>query len=151
LPRERKPFVHKAGSGSAEWCVISRREIRMQAKADVDTYRQGNVFPRQYFIPLSHNRCEQRSLDEALDIAVFEALKRIQVAVRRVGKSMQADYGADLMRRTFHTRMGPLTDVARVESERQALSDLIAGAIGCFKNRHSYRTSPSAIPTEAAE
>ena len=35
---------------------------------------------------------------------------------------------------------GPLTDAAAPKAERQALSDLFAGAIGSYKNPHSHRS-----------
>jgi hypothetical protein len=46
---------------------------------------------------------------------------------------------------------GPLTDKRAEPSERQALSDLFAGAIGSYKNPHSHRNVPVIDPAEAAE
>src|SRR5262245_6085458 len=43
------------------------------------------------------------------------------------------------MRKAFHVDTGPLTDKSVVESERQAMSDVYAGAIGLFKNPGSHR------------
>lgn len=43
------------------------------------------------------------------------------------------------MRAAFHIEKGPLTDKTIHEGERQALSDLFAGAIGAYKNPTSHR------------
>jgi hypothetical protein len=43
------------------------------------------------------------------------------------------------MRKAFHTETGPLRDSTAHEAERQALSDLFAGAIGSYKNPSSHR------------
>ena len=43
------------------------------------------------------------------------------------------------MRNVFHKDKGVLTDMNAEEGERQALSDLFAGAIGSYKNPHSHR------------
>ena len=53
------------------------------------------------------------------------------------------------MRKAFGER-GPLTDVAALKAEQQALSDLFAGAIGSYKNPHSHR-SVTIDSAEAAE
>jgi hypothetical protein len=55
------------------------------------------------------------------------------------------------MRAAFDVDNGPLTDLAAERSERQALSDLFAGAIGTYKNPHSHRDVLLSDPAEAAE
>jgi uncharacterized protein (TIGR02391 family) len=73
------------------------------------------------------------------DTAVFEAFKEVEIAVRSSTGLTDADYGTDLMRRAFHPESGPMSDLTRLPAERQALSDLFAGAIGSYKNPHSHR------------
>ena len=68
------------------------------------------------------------------DTAVFVAMKAVEVAVRGAGGFTAKDIGASLMRRAFDTNSGPLADETAEASERQALSDLFAGAIGTYKN-----------------
>jgi len=43
------------------------------------------------------------------------------------------------MRKAFHASDGRLTQSTTPASERQALSDLFAGAIGSYKNPNSHR------------
>jgi Protein of unknown function (Hypoth_ymh) len=55
------------------------------------------------------------------------------------------------MRKAFEVNNGPLTDPAAQPAERQARSDLFAGAIGSYKNPHSHRNVDLDDPDEAAE
>jgi len=43
------------------------------------------------------------------------------------------------MRKAFDVDNGRLTDLAAPRAEREALSHLFTGAIGCYKNPHSHR------------
>ncbi len=85
------------------------------------------------------------------DAAVFEATKAVEVAVRQAAGLTAADLGTKLMRRAFDVENGILTDKAAEYSERQALSDLFAGAIGAYKNPQSHRNVALNDPDEAAE
>ena len=71
--------------------------------------------------------------------AVFEAFKHVEVAVRKAGGYTDADLGTDLMRKAFHVDTGNLTDRNQHRAEKQARSDLFAGAIGSYKNPGSHR------------
>lgn len=55
------------------------------------------------------------------------------------------------MREAFNPSGGPLTDPAHESGEKQARSDLFAGAIGSFKNPTSHRAVTYSDPTEASE
>jgi len=85
------------------------------------------------------------------DTAVFEAMKAVEVAVREAAGLSAADIGTNLMRKTFAIEDGPLTDKLAEKSEREARSNLFAGAIGCYKNPHSHRKVALDDPDEAAE
>lgn len=71
--------------------------------------------------------------------AVFEAFKQVEIAVRKAGNYEATDYGTDLMRKAFHIDNGNLTDQNQPRAEKQACSDLFAGAIGYCKNPASHR------------
>jgi uncharacterized protein (TIGR02391 family) len=71
--------------------------------------------------------------------SVFQAFKKVEVAVRTACGYSENDYGTDLMRKAFKEDRGPLTDHDAPLSERQALAHLFAGAIGSYKNPHSHR------------
>jgi uncharacterized protein (TIGR02391 family) len=85
------------------------------------------------------------------DTAVFEAMKAVEVAVRDAAKLTAADIGTKLMRKAFDVETGPLTDKTAEYAERQARSDLFAGAIGSYKNPHSHRNVDLDDADETAE
>jgi uncharacterized protein (TIGR02391 family) len=85
------------------------------------------------------------------DTAVFEAMKAVEVAVREAAELLPRDIGAPLMRKAFDVENGRLTDRTAEPAERQARSDLFAGAIGSYKNPHSHRRVALDDPDEAAE
>ena len=76
---------------------------------------------------------------ELYGTAVFEAFKHVEVAVRKTGGYTDKDIGTTLMRNAFHVDPGNLTDQDQHDGEKQARSDLFAGAIGSYKNPGSHR------------
>jgi uncharacterized protein (TIGR02391 family) len=79
------------------------------------------------------------------DTAVFEAMKAVEVAVREAAGLTPKDIGTDLMRAAFNVKDGPLTDMQALPAERQARSDLFAGAVGSYKNPHSHRNTHASV------
>jgi len=89
--------------------------------------------------------------NEQYDTAVFEAMKAVEVRVRDAAGLSAKEIGKDLMRKAFDVNSGPLTDMQAEPAERQARSDLFAGAMGSYKNPHSHRNVALDDPGEAAE
>lgn len=85
------------------------------------------------------------------DIAVFTAMKAVEVRVREASGLAATDLGTDLMRKAFNKENGPLADMATLPAEREARSSLFAGAIGSYKNPQSHRLVDLDDPGEAAE
>jgi uncharacterized protein (TIGR02391 family) len=71
--------------------------------------------------------------NEQYDTAVFEAMKAVEVSVRDAAGLSAKEIGKDLMRKAFDVNAGPLTDMQAEPAERQARSDLFAGAMGSYK------------------
>ena len=78
-------------------------------------------------------------MQDSYGLAVFEAFKQVEVAVRETGGYEENDLGTDLMRKAFNVDNGNLTDQNQHPAEQQARSDLFAGAIGSYKNPGSHR------------
>ena len=85
------------------------------------------------------------------ETAAFKAMKEVEVRVRELSGLPNDLIGVALMREAFNVRSGPLTDQTHDRAERQARSDLFAGAIGSFKNPTSHRPVSYQDPTEASE
>lgn len=85
------------------------------------------------------------------ETAAFKAMKEVEVRVRELAELPNELTEVPLMRQAFNPNGGPLTDATHEGGERQARSDLFAGAIGSFKNPTSHRTVTYADPTEASE
>ncbi len=85
------------------------------------------------------------------DVAVFQAMKAVEVAVREAGGFTSQETGINLMRKAFHEANGPLTDLNADPGERQARADLFAGAIGAYKNAQFHRDGNLDDANEAME
>ena len=117
---------------------------------DFAAYRKAILFPKHLLHPTIAKKCWLAFLRGEYDTAVFQAFKEVEIAVRKAGNYSDSDYGVPMMRKAFAVDGGPLTDDSTEGSERQALSDLYAGAIGSYKP-HSHRTVTIDDPTEAIE
>ena len=67
--------------------------------------------------------------------AILLAMIAVEVSVRQFSNLPAKEIGTSLMRKAFEVGDGPLTDKSTERAEQQALSDLFAGVIGCYKNR----------------
>ena len=85
------------------------------------------------------------------DVAAFQAMKAVEVAVREASGLPSDLHGVRLMREAFKPRSGPLADQAAEEGEQDAQSALFAGAIGSYKNPQSHRDVNLDDPVEALE
>ena len=85
------------------------------------------------------------------ETAAFKAMKEVEVRVRELSGLSNDLIGVPLVRQAFNLADGPLTDQSHDKGERQARSDLFAGALGSFKNPTSHRAVTYQDPTEASE
>jgi uncharacterized protein (TIGR02391 family) len=137
--------------GSHTVRVLSRKARRLGGDPNVRKTFRAHRLPKDAL----HSRIREDVWSlfqrEKFDTAVFEAMKAVEVAVRETAGLQPTDLGPQLMRRAFHPDTGPLTDKSVVPAERDALSNLFAGAIGAYKNPHSHRNVALDDPDEAAE
>ncbi len=137
--------------GVGEIMVLSRRSRRLAKDHD----RRRAFGARQLPKAALHARIQEDVWAlfhrGKYDTAVFEAMKAVEVSVRNAAGLAGKDIGQDLMRKAFDVSAGPLTDMQAEPAERQARSDLFAGAIGSYKNPHSHRNVTLDDPDEAAE
>src|SRR6185437_8584333 len=121
-----------------EW-TLSRRAEQLAKEPEPHRAFSARRIPKEALHPTIREDVWALYHRGKYDTAVFEAMKAVEVAVRDAGGFAARDIGAALMRKAFDVKTGPLTDTAAEVGERQALSDLFAGAIGAYKNAQSHR------------
>jgi uncharacterized protein (TIGR02391 family) len=97
------------------------------------------LVPSLLFHPLIVKKSYPALQREEFDTAVFRAFKAVEIRVRELSGLPSDLLGVALMRKAFDVDKGPLTDSAAPKAEREALSHMFSGAIGCYKNPHSHR------------
>ena len=138
-------------NGRNGYKVLSRRARKFEDPAEFANYTAARRLPKETLHSRISGPVWMSFMRGEFDTAVFQAMKAVEVAVREAAALTLADIGKDLMRKAFDVKNGPLTDMTSEPAERQARSDLFAGAIGSYKNPHSHRDVRLDDPAEAAE
>jgi uncharacterized protein (TIGR02391 family) len=139
-------------NGTNGWRVLSRRAEAISSEDDIKKFVAGRRLPKESLHPRIRSTVWSALIRGEFDVAAFQAMKAVEVAVREACPGFTADdIGTGLMRRAFAVNSGPLTDTQSPPGEQQARSDLFAGAIGSYKNSHSHRDVDLEDPDEAIE
>jgi uncharacterized protein (TIGR02391 family) len=139
-------------NGRSGWKVFTRRGRALANDPDAfRAYMAAAEFPRAILHPKLRDDVWVDLARGQLAIAVFRSFREVEEAVRAAGGFRPEDIGVKLMRDAFHPENGPLARAADPYAEKQALSDLFAGAIGSYKNPHSHRTVNLEDAAEARE
>jgi uncharacterized protein (TIGR02391 family) len=151
LEREGMIAYDPNGVGG-DWVFVTRRGARMRTADDLKAYRLAEKLPRQLLHPAIAAKVVGPFIRGDYDVAVFQAFKEVEVAVRAKGKLADTDVGVKLMRKAFDPNTGPLRDLTVLDAgEREAAAHLFAGAAGVFKNPHSHRNVPITDPVVCVE
>ncbi len=138
-------------NGNNGYLRFSRKVVDLLNEAVFKSYARSINFPKTLLHPII---AEEVWIDLAsgdLETAVFKAFRAVEIAVREAGGFDDTVLGVTLMRKAFDENNGPLANQEQPVSERDALKQLFAGAIGSYKNPHSHRTVVINDPTEAQE
>lgn len=138
-------------NGNNGWMRFGRKAITLLNHHSFENYARSVAFPKSLLHPSIADAVWLDIVRGDLETAVFKAFKAVEIAVRDAGHFGANDIGVDLMRKAFNKTNGPLTNQQYPESERDALAQLFASAIGSYKNPHSHRTVTISDPTEAQE
>jgi uncharacterized protein (TIGR02391 family) len=141
-----QPSVHRMG-----WRILSRSAQNFVSNSDFAKFTAARRLPKKALHTLIASEAWSAFMRRDYDIAVFKAMKAVEVAVREASGLKAKDIGTALMRKAFDPEGGPLTDMNVEKAEREARSALFAGAIGSYKNPHSHRNIALGDPDEAAE
>lgn len=148
---EKEGLIAPTPGQIGDWIFITRRGRKFRQTADVRNYRAASLLPDKTLDPRLASKVRPPFLRGDYDTAVFEAFKEVEVRIRTLAPEHKTELGVNLMRKAFHPENGPLTDNTQVLGERQAVSDLFAGAIGSFKNPSSHRDVDFRDPAEVVE
>ena len=85
------------------------------------------------------------------EMAVFAAMKAVEVRVRSLGQHDEADVGVKLINLAFSPKGGTLTDPNQDGGEQEGTRALFAGAYAVFRNPSGHREVDFDDVTEAAE
>jgi uncharacterized protein (TIGR02391 family) len=142
------PELHIYRDKNRVYFMLSREGKTIELPAGFEQHQHAQLLPKELLhsslmstvLPLFQRR--------AYETAVFAAMKQVEIAVRAVSQLPENLVGTALMRKAFlaDQRLGK---GFVIEAERQALSDLFAGAMGYFRNSTGHRTVDFE-PAEAA-
>jgi uncharacterized protein (TIGR02391 family) len=138
-------------NGADGWRIFSRRAQKMKSAVEVTKFAKARRIQKDALNPRIAEKVWSAFMRAEFDVAVFQAIKAVEVTVREAGGYGPGDLGVPLMRAAFHEDTGPLTDMTTEKSERQARAHLFAGAIGAYKNALSHRDIDIEDADEAIE
>jgi uncharacterized protein (TIGR02391 family) len=133
------------------WCWLSRRGKKLASEDSFRDFRAGQALPKELLHPDIKEPAWNAFVRGEYDVAVFQAMKAVEIAVREAAMLGPELLGVKLARTAFHTENGALTDMDAEGGERQARADLFAGALGSYKNPQSHRHVSLDDPAEAIE
>lgn len=138
------------GRGVDGWRILSRRAKRFEDETDFARYVKGRSLPRELLHPKLGAKVWLAYMKGDFDVAVFLAMKVVEVAVRDASGLDNSLVGKKLMQEAFRSN-GPLADPSAEGGEQVARMELFSGAMGSFKNPQSHRDVDLDDPQEAME
>jgi uncharacterized protein (TIGR02391 family) len=129
---------------------LTRKGATPKTETDIETYRQGNILPVGLLHPHIAQKVRPMFMRGEYDVAVFQAFKDVEIAVRAAAGLSDSDIGRKLMQAAFQPEKGQLTTKEADKGEQVGLMELFSGAIGYCKNPASHR-SPGFDHVEAAQ
>ncbi|NHZ93626.1 TIGR02391 family protein [Massilia sp. CCM 8733] len=134
----REGLIAPTPGDTSGWHFVTRRGAQMKNRAGVQAYASSVLLPRGMLHPDTLKCCWSAFMRGEYDTAVFQAFRELEVAIRAAGSFSADDIGVPLAQKAFGER-GPLTDKSAPSGERVALLNMMAGALGSYKNPHSHR------------
>jgi uncharacterized protein (TIGR02391 family) len=138
-------------NGQHGWRKLSRRAKRFESEDEFAKYAVARMFPKHALHRRITDKVWMAFMRGEFDVAVFQAMKAVEVFVREASGLGNSAIGVPLMRTAFAPDKGPLTDMTAEPGERVARMDLFAGSIGSYKNPNSHREVDLNDPAEAIE
>jgi uncharacterized protein (TIGR02391 family) len=136
---EQEGLIAEEPYDTNHWMFVTRRGQKIFKSGNFKQYKALKALPKELLDAILASKVIPPLMRGDYDSAIFEAFKEVEIRVRPLSELSDSDLGVNLMRKAFHPENGPLTDSTQLQSEKQVISDLFAGAIGSFKNPSSHR------------
>lgn len=142
------PELHNYADKEGVRYTLSQAGRAMDLPGGLEQHQHASLLPKALLLPALHVTVLPLFQRRDFETEVFVAMKQVEVAVREAAGLPENLVGTGLMRKAFAAdqRMG---SGFAADAERQALSDLFAGAMGYFRNTTGHRTVDF-TPAEAA-
>jgi uncharacterized protein (TIGR02391 family) len=144
-------LVPSGTHGGTDSYLLGRRALKFQDETEFAAFRVTRMLSKDSLHPRIADKVWVAFLRGDYDVAVFQAMKAVEVYVREAAKLPDSLLGVKLARTAFDPSSGPLTDPTAEAGEKEARSALFAGTIGSYKNPHSHRHVHLTDPQEAIE
>ena len=122
-----------------DWYIPTREGRELRDRAGVRRLVEGKELPAHFLHDSLIQNVRPLFLQGRYDLAVFEAFHRLEIDIREAAGLGDGLVGTKLAARAFNPEDGPLMDSETEAGERQALMNLMCGALGSYKNPQSHR------------
>ncbi len=134
-----KQYVALAPKMDVGWYCLSRSAFEAAAQASIPDWTAERELPVTWLHPLVASEALDHFRQGKFATAVFVAFRALEVEIRSAANLGPELVGTKLVGRAFNPEDGPLTDKEAEGGEKQALLNLMSGAIGSYKNPTSHR------------
>lgn len=134
--------------GSSGDFILSRKAKQIISSNQLEAYRRGNLLAGMLH-PSMQRESKAAFLRGDYGLAVFNAFKQVEVAVREAGGFSWKDLGVDLMNEAFKPKVGTLTDKSLPEPEQLGLRSILVAQLPITRIRgvtETYRPIQSKWP-----
>lgn len=142
------PAAWSSGAGS-EWTISNAGRSALEAGTSL------HVEARRKLSQGLHPRLRDAALNNFergnYEVAVFAAMKEVEVALREAAGFGPDKYGRQLVTDALRLGTGSFVISAETPAEQEGFLQLFLGAVTAFKNPSSHRTVEYSDPDEAAD
>ena len=132
-------LICSRAEGGEGWYMPTRRGVAQNDRLGVQELIDSEQLPSHFLHDSMIANVRPLFLQGRYDTAVFEAFRLLEIAIRGAANLGDDFIGTKVASRAFNPENGPLSDMSAEAGERQALMNLMSGAIGSYKNPQSHR------------
>jgi uncharacterized protein (TIGR02391 family) len=140
----------RPNDGQHGWCIPTKRGREVRDRLGVRKLIERAQLPEHFLHANLVRDVVPLFFQGRYDLAVFEALHRLEIEIRVAAGLGHELLGVKLAGAAFEPEAGVLTDKTVERGERVALMHLMQGALGSYKNPQSHR-HVGLDPAEARE